>query len=108
MQFTESGYAPLPLVLHRSEAYLSAKQRNHSVQKGVRKMAHIQTAVAPIGNIFADFFKAIFNGLTAIAEANSRVSEVDRLNALSDAQLRKMGLERADIVRYVFRDRLFM
>lgn len=71
-------------------------------------MADIHAPVAARGNIFSGFFESIFNGLTAFAEANSRVHEVERMNEMTDEQLSKMGLQRTDIVRYVFRDRLFL
>lgn len=71
-------------------------------------MAHMQTTIAPRGNIIANFFESIFNGLMAISEANSRVREIEHLNAKSDEQLANMGLRRTDIARHVFRDRLFM
>ena len=70
-------------------------------------MANAQLTTAPRGIIagsIGSFFQTVFNGLTSIAEANSRVKEADRLNALSDAQLAKIGLRREDIVRHVFRD----
>ncbi len=71
-------------------------------------MAHMHSTHAPRENIFATFFDALFDGLAAIGEANGRINEVDRLNALSDESLSKMGLQRTDIVRYVFRDRFFI
>lgn len=70
-------------------------------------MANAQLTTAPRGLIvdsITGFFQSVFNGLTSLAETNSRVKEADRLNALSDAQLEKMGLRRQDIVRHVFRD----
>lgn len=70
-------------------------------------MANAQLTSAPHGIIagsISSFFQSVFNGLTAIAETNSRVKEAERLNALSDAQLAKIGLRREDIVRHVFRD----
>ncbi|MDE0985605.1 MAG: DUF1127 domain-containing protein [Yoonia sp.] len=41
---------------------------------------------------------------TAVMEANSRHDQVQRLSAMSDAQLAEFGVRREDIVRYVFRD----
>lgn len=74
-------------------------------------MANAQLTNAPHGIIagsITGFFQSLFNGLIAIAESNSRVKEVDRLNALSDAQLARIGLRREDITRYVFRDMLYV
>ncbi|SMX37850.1 hypothetical protein [Maliponia aquimaris] len=70
-------------------------------------MANAQLTTAPRGIItgsITSFFQSVFNGLTSIAETNSRVKEVERLNALSDANLATKGLRREDIVRHVFRD----
>ncbi|WP_323769477.1 DUF1127 domain-containing protein [Antarctobacter sp.] len=71
-------------------------------------MANIHTTVAPSGNIFAGFFSSLFNALTAIAEANPRLKEVERLNAMSDDELARRNLKREDIVRHVFRDYLYV
>ncbi|MBV7394692.1 DUF1127 domain-containing protein [Mameliella sediminis] len=72
-------------------------------------MANVHTAIAaPSGNIFGAFFTKLFNGLVSIAEANSRVRTVERLNAMSDAELAQMGIQRADIVRHVFRDSFYI
>ncbi|WP_204115436.1 DUF1127 domain-containing protein [Shimia biformata] len=49
-------------------------------------------------------FVAVGNFLVKLAEANSRVQKVERLNAMSDDELKKIGLRREDIVRHVFRD----
>lgn len=50
------------------------------------------------------FFEGIGRGLTAFAERSSRMEQIQRLNAKSDAELAAMGLRRQDIARYVFRD----
>ncbi|MGJ8603436.1 MAG: DUF1127 domain-containing protein [Marivita sp.] len=58
------------------------------------------------------FFTRLLNGLSEgfvqVAEANIRIREVERLQALSDETLAAKGLKREDIVRYVFRDVLYM
>ncbi|WP_417209187.1 DUF1127 domain-containing protein [Antarctobacter sp.] len=71
-------------------------------------MANVHTTIAPSGNIFAGFFSSIFNVLMAIAEANPRLKEVERLNAMSDDQLARRGLKREDIVHHVFRDCMYV
>lgn len=71
-------------------------------------MAHVQTTAAHGGNIFSGFFESVFNFLVRISEANHRVKEVERLNSMSDAQLKKLGMERTDIVRHVFRDSFYV
>jgi uncharacterized protein YjiS (DUF1127 family) len=67
-------------------------------------MAHITHEAAPRGNMIAEFFNGLIEGLARIAESNHRLKEVERLNALSDEALAKRGLRREDIARHVFRD----
>ena len=54
------------------------------------------------------FFSSLLGGLTRgmsqVVEANSRIREVERLQALSDEALAAKGIRRDDIVRHVFRD----
>lgn len=76
-------------------------------------MATLNTNTAAHGNMIsaalhriAGLFTWIFDGLVRLAEASSRMHEVERLNAMTDKDLAKMGLQRTDIVRYVFRDML--
>lgn len=56
----------------------------------------------------AGFFERIGCGLTAYAERHSRMDEMNRLTAKSDAELEAMGLRRKDIARYVYRDIFFV
>ncbi len=44
--------------------------------------------------------------MVAAASTNKRMQRVDRLNALSDAELAAKGLRREDIMAYVYRDML--
>ena len=44
------------------------------------------------------------DGFRAWVESRSRMAEIARLNAKSDAELLAMGLKREDIPRHVFRD----
>ncbi|MBO9395769.1 MULTISPECIES: DUF1127 domain-containing protein [unclassified Shimia] len=64
------------------------------------------TSAAPLtlGKVLAAPFRAIGNGFVSLIENNSRIQQVDRLNALTDAQLAARGLKREDIVQHVFRD----
>ena len=50
--------------------------------------------------------RALGNGLERLAEAHSRRDQIERLSALSDAQLQALGLRRDQIVAHVFRDRI--
>ncbi|MFY0635100.1 MAG: hypothetical protein JXQ91_14900 [Vannielia sp.] len=54
------------------------------------------------------FFAGIGMGLNAYMESRSRMHEINRLNALSDAALKAMGLKREDIPRHVFRDLFYL
>ena len=52
-----------------------------------------------------DRFKAgVSRGFVAYIERQSRMDQVNRLNAKTDVELAEMGLRRDDIPRYVFRD----
>ncbi|WP_424985198.1 hypothetical protein [Microbulbifer sp. S227A] len=52
----------------------------------------------------SSFFAAVKRGFITYAESRSRMDQINRLNAKSDAELAAMGITREDIVRYVFRD----
>lgn len=51
-----------------------------------------------------NFFAAIGTALVNMAEANSKMREMQRLHAMSDEELASKGLTRADIARHVFSD----
>ena len=53
-------------------------------------------------------FGKIFDFLVKVGESNARVRKLERLSALSDEQLAKMGLERENLVRYVFSDFMYV
>ncbi|MCR8723965.1 hypothetical protein [Frigidibacter sp. ROC022] len=50
------------------------------------------------------FFAGIGQGFNAYLESRSRMPQIERLNAMSDAELAELGIAREDIARYVFRD----
>lgn len=50
------------------------------------------------------FFTGLGLGFNAYSLRQSRMREIQNLNACSDAQLARMGITRDDIPRYVFRD----
>ncbi|MEC7256825.1 MAG: hypothetical protein VXW58_03310 [Pseudomonadota bacterium] len=73
-------------------------------------MATIATA-APTSGVrtsFQSFRAALATAFAAYLERRTRADEIERLNALSDAQLAKMGLRREDIARHVFRDLFYI
>ena len=67
-------------------------------------MAYAATQKASNGFTFSRAIDAVASFLASIAESNGRVREVERLNAMSDAELARRGLKREEIVRHVFRD----
>lgn len=51
------------------------------------------------------YFAAIGQGVNAYMERQSRMAEINRLNAMSDEELRGLGLTRERIAYHVFADR---
>ncbi|MDJ0827121.1 MAG: DUF1127 domain-containing protein [Rhodobacter sp.] len=60
--------------------------------------------LARVGAWFAGLGRAVF----VARAAEARVTEMERLTAMSDAELAKLGLRREDIARHVFRDILYV
>lgn len=50
-------------------------------------------------------FTALGQGVNAYMERQSRMQEIDRLNAMSDEDLHRLGLTRERIAYHVFADR---
>ncbi|KKL17605.1 hypothetical protein LCGC14_2483900 [marine sediment metagenome] len=72
-------------------------------------MAYITTRPTQgFSNPLRGIGQRIANGFRAVIVANSRVAQVEALNAKSDEQLAQMGLRREDIVRHVFRDTMYL
>lgn len=69
-------------------------------------MAHVQTA--PLFAPFSGLLNRIIDSMVSIPEANMRMREVERLQAMTDEQLAKRGLRREDIARHVFRDLFYV
>ncbi|WP_116082733.1 DUF1127 domain-containing protein [Tropicimonas sp. IMCC34011] len=68
---------------------------------------HSTDHASTLGSAIAAPFRAFGRFLVSIGESNARLRRVQELQNLTDAQLAKRGLTRDDIVRYVFRDRLY-
>ncbi len=51
-------------------------------------------------------FAQMGQGFNAYLERLSRQREVERLNAMSDAELARLGVRRDKLIEYVFRDKL--
>ena len=71
-------------------------------------MAHVQTAIETpaLASKISAPLRAIGRFLVLLSETNIRVRELERLSALSDAELDKVGLTREDIVHHVYRGAL--
>ncbi len=72
-------------------------------------MAHITThshAGFSILRPFVAFGHGVVNWMERIAVANSRIDQIQSLQALSDEELAKRGIERDKIVYHVFADRM--
>lgn len=72
-------------------------------------VSHISNS--PVANFFAGFGAAFSRGFAALVEAGqksrgmeARMNLIERLNAMSDAQLAELKIERENIPAYVFRD----
>ncbi|MGO4909648.1 hypothetical protein ACEN2J_15085 [Pseudorhodobacter sp. W20_MBD10_FR17] len=67
-------------------------------------MAYIATAKSEFSfaTTIARPFRAVWNFLLLVAEAHPRMQSVNKLNALSDAELEARGTTRSDEVRRIF------
>lgn len=54
------------------------------------------------------FFTSIGRWLVALAEADQRLKQLERLSSLSDEALAARGLQRQDIALHVFRNKLYL
>ena len=57
------------------------------------------------GNGWANFTAWFSRAFSAYVARRARTEQIEALEALSDAELAKLGVQRDHIVRYVFRDR---
>lgn len=64
--------------------------------------------VEPSRSFFSGLIEALSNGLDLYIDSVSRSRQVEALHRKSDAELARMGLKREDIVRHVFRDKLYI
>ncbi len=71
-------------------------------------MAYVSTPLPAKSNPIAGFFSGFFSALVRVAESNTRVTEVEKLQSLSDEELAAKGIRRDDIVRHVYRDVLYI
>jgi hypothetical protein len=62
--------------------------------------------VAAAAHALGAWLSKLWAGLEAHFEARSRIVEIRRLQALSDAELARLGIARDRIVHHVFRDKL--
>ncbi|WP_386679548.1 hypothetical protein [Loktanella sp. R86503] len=54
------------------------------------------------------FFATIGQGMNAYMERRSRMDQINHLEAKSDAELAKLGIQRDRIVQHVFRDLFYV
>jgi 5-enolpyruvylshikimate-3-phosphate synthase len=67
-------------------------------------MAHFQSTIetpSPLQKLWATL-QAFGGLLIRLSEANVRVRELERLSAMSNAELKRFGVARKDIVRHVY------
>jgi len=55
-------------------------------------------------NLISSGIEGFANFMASTSVARSRMARVERLEAMSDEQLAKVGLRRENIVRHVFQD----
>lgn len=66
------------------------------------------SAIAAVRNAAVSVFKAVGSFVEAVMIANSRTEQLERMNNLTDVELAtKYGINRDQIVAYVFRDRIY-
>ena len=68
-----------------------------AIDTRARLMARIDALFANMGQ-----------GINAYMHRKSRMDQIEALNALTDAELAKIGITRDDIPRYVFRDMFYI
>jgi uncharacterized protein YjiS (DUF1127 family) len=59
-------------------------------------------------SFFANLMGAVARWFVNVTEANWRIREAERLNAMSDDMLASKGIKREDIARHVFRDVMWL
>ncbi|MEP2781385.1 MAG: DUF1127 domain-containing protein [Pseudoruegeria sp.] len=59
-------------------------------------------------NGFKSLAARFFDWMISVAETQSRAKVIDMLNSKSDTELAALGIERSEIARHVFRDKIFM
>ncbi len=71
------------------------------------EVSHVSTWTR-LNDLFGRFAHGVAEGFAAFAMARSRMHEIERLNAKSDEELARIGLERDQIARHVFRDLFYV
>ncbi|MEO9649653.1 MAG: DUF1127 domain-containing protein [Roseobacter sp.] len=67
---------------------------------------HFSDLPQPLFGKIKSIFAAVGTALVSASTVNRRMQLVDQLNGKSDAELAEIGIQREDILRYVFRDML--
>ncbi|WP_170561370.1 DUF1127 domain-containing protein [Ruegeria atlantica] len=61
-----------------------------------------------LSGLIASIGSSVYSALISVAEAQSRVRQVEFLQSLSDEELKKRGLTRERIVHRVFSDSIWL
>ncbi|MEP2715712.1 hypothetical protein [Pseudophaeobacter sp.] len=69
---------------------------------------HYTPTTLNILSLLAKPFVALGNGLIKLAESNSRYQTLNKLMALSDAELEERGLKRDQLVHRVYSDSYYL
>ncbi|MFN4057470.1 MAG: hypothetical protein ACK4HW_04725 [Roseinatronobacter sp.] len=104
LRFLQGGVSALALVTPASLTYLAGQGGNSDHRKGFQ-MASITTNTAPRTNVLARLGASLLHTLVRVAEANPKYQQAQRLAAMTDAELAKLGMTRADIPQRVWGSR---
>ena len=106
LHLLQCGIAVLCVDNRTDIAYILMQQKLRIL--GAFAMAHVQTAIGTqsLGEKIIAPVRAFGAFLVRLSEANVRVRELERLSALSDDELSKIGVAREDIVQHVYRGAL--
>lgn len=91
-------------------ASVHGRKPESTLIRGFQQMAQTTANTIPLPSLrarFGSFFAGLGQSFNAYVERRSRIDQIQALDAKSDQELAELGLQRADIPRYVFRDLLY-
>lgn len=71
-------------------------------------VSHADQTTTSGTSFWAGLKNAVVSGMEAYMTRHSRTREIERLNAMSDAELNAIGVKRDEIVHHVFRDHFYV